>query len=216
VGAVGTLVGFMEQHRAVGIAGSRLRDLNGMAQTSAFRFHNILGELESGLRLGMASRILAKWRIAAPPREDAHRADWVAGASMIVRREVLDKVGLLDEGYFMYYEEVDFCMRARAAGWETWYVPESRVVHLVGKSSGVTDRTQSGRALPRYWFDSRRRFFQKNHGRLYAVLAEGAYLLGYCVWRLRRVVQLKAGVAEPHRLRRGFHWIVWPALCGRS
>ena len=57
VGAVGTLVGFMEQHRAVGIAGSRLRDLNGMAQTSAFRFHNILGELESGLRLGMASRI---------------------------------------------------------------------------------------------------------------------------------------------------------------
>ena len=50
----------------------------------------------------------------------------------------LDAVGLLDEGYFMYFEEVDFCLKAARAGWPCWYVPSSRVVHLVGQSSGVT------------------------------------------------------------------------------
>ena len=71
----------------------------------------------------------------AVPRLNPAGVDWVAGASMIVRREVFDAVGLLDEHYFMYFEEVDFCLRARKAGWTCWYVPEARVVHLVGQGA---------------------------------------------------------------------------------
>ena len=72
---------------------------------------------------------------------------------MIIRREVFEAIGLMDEGYFMYFEEVDFCHRARRAGWPCWYVPAARVVHLVGQSSGVTDPRRAARKRrPGYWF----------------------------------------------------------------
>ncbi len=78
----------------------------------------------------------------------------------MVRREVFDAVGLLDDGYFMYFEEVDFCLKASRAGWPCWYVPASRVVHLVGQSSGVTDASPAAKRRPRYWFDARTRYFR--------------------------------------------------------
>jgi len=135
--AIKILVDFMNDHPDVGIAGSRLEDPDGTPQCSAFRFHTALSELDSGLRLGLISKVLTKWVVWYPVPEQACPIDWVAGASMIIRREVFEQVGLLDEAYFMYYEEMDFCLQAKKAGWSCWYVPESRVVHLVGQSSGV-------------------------------------------------------------------------------
>ena len=107
---------------------------------------------------------------------------------MIVRREVFQAIGLLDDSYFMYYEEVDFCLRARRAGWPCWYVPGSRVVHLVGKSSGVTDRDAPRRRLPAYWFRSRRRYFLSNHGIAKTVLADLAWASAFASYRLRHVL----------------------------
>ena len=103
------LVNFMEEHAQVGIAGSRLEDPDGTPQCSAFRFHTLLSELDSALRLGIVSKLLAKWITAPPVATTPHQTDWVAGASMIIRQEVLEAVGLMDEEYFLYYEEVDFC-----------------------------------------------------------------------------------------------------------
>ncbi len=119
---------------------------------------------------------------------------------MIVRREVFESVGLLDEKYFMYFEEVDFCLRALKSGWPCWYVPTSRVVHLVGQSSGVTDTKRPPRRLPGYWFDSRRRYFLKNHGWLYAALADAAWVFGFTLWRWRRVIQRKPDFDPPSLL----------------
>ncbi len=107
----------------------------------------------------------------------------------MVRRAVFDSVGLLDEEYFLYYEEVDFCLRARAAGWCCWYVPDSRVVHLVGQSSGVTGDRREQRRVPRYWFESRSRYFRKHHGRMYALAADLAWLTAFSLWRMRRSIQ---------------------------
>src|SRR5262249_20160029 len=104
---------------------------------------------------------------------------------------VFDAIGLMDDAYFLYFEEVDFCLRARRAGWPCWYVPTSRVVHLVGQSSGVTDTKRPARRVPRYWVESRRRYFQKNHGRVYALFADLAWALGFSLWRLRLWVQRK-------------------------
>ena len=151
-GALAALVGFMEAHPEVGIAGSRLEDPDGTPQRSAFRFPSVLGELEANAKLGPLSRLLARWMVAPPVSSEACPSDWVAGASMIIRREVFDAIGWLDDRYFMYFEEVDFALRARRAGWPCWYVPSSRVVHLVGRSSGdgrATHPPPSARLLVR-------------------------------------------------------------------
>ncbi|HWE37748.1 MAG TPA: glycosyltransferase family 2 protein [Isosphaeraceae bacterium] len=188
-GALTALVEFLEGHPEVGIAGGRLEDADGTPQHSAFRFHSVLSELEHGLRLGLTTRLLARWRAPLPLPEGPCAVDWVSGASMIVRREVFEAVGLLDEGYFMYYEETDFCLRARRAGWPCWYVPGSRVVHLVGGCSGEADPSRARRRRPAYWFHSRRRYFLNHHGRLKTTLADLAWASGYALYRLRRPIQ---------------------------
>ncbi|ELR96459.1 glycosyltransferase family 2 protein [Gloeocapsa sp. PCC 73106] len=198
--AIATLVEFMQQHAQVGIAGSRLEDQDGTPQRSAFRFHSFLSELESGLRLGLVSRLLNKRLIAPPVSEVDCQTDWVAGASMIIRRAVFEQVGLLDEAYFMYYEEVDFCLQASRAGWSCWYVPESRVVHFVGQSSGVTNLKVVPKRRPQYWFESRKRYFVKNHGETYALLADLMWMLGFSFWKGRNLIQKKPAMDPPHLL----------------
>lgn len=190
-GAIQTLVQFMREHPTVGIAGSRLEDPDGTPQRSAFRFPSALGELEGGIRLGLVSRLLSRSVVAPPVRGDAHETDWVAGASMIIRCDVIDQIGLMDDGYFLYFEEVDYCLKARRAGWHIWYVPSSRVVHFVGQSTGVTDMKTPAKRVPEYWFASRRRYFIKNHGWLYAAMANVFWAGGYALWRVRRWLQRK-------------------------
>ncbi len=138
-GGLRPLLQFMDQTPDCGIAGSRLEDPDGTVQRSAFRFPSVRGEFESAARTGPISRLLSRHIIAPQASAMATITDWVAGASMIVRREIFRDVGLMDEGFFLYFEEVDFCKRANDAGWKCWYIPTSRVVHFVGRSSGVTD-----------------------------------------------------------------------------
>lgn len=199
-GALKALVDFMDSNPEAGIAGSRLEDPDGTPQQSAFRFHNLLTELDFGWRTGLLSKLLANWAVAPPISQEICQTDWVAGASMIVRREVFEKIGLMDEAYFMYCEEMDFCLQANKAGWSCWYVPESRVVHLVGQSSGVTDTKKPPKRLPQYWFDSRRRYFLKNYGLVYTALTDVSWASGFGVWRLRRVLQGKPDGDPPNLL----------------
>ena len=199
--SLSTLVDFMEKNSQVGIAGSRLEDPDGTPQCSAFRFHTLFSELDSALRLGIISQLLAKWVVAPSIASIPHQTDWVAGASMIIRREVFETIGLLDEGYFLYYEEVDFCLQARRSGWSCWYVPQSRVIHLVGQSSGVTNTKNIPRRLPKYWFDSRRRYFLKNHGWFYAALTDLVWVLSFVLGRCRRFLQRKPNNDPPYLLR---------------
>lgn len=189
--AIKILIDFMNKYPQVGIAGSRLEDPDGTPQRSAFRFPTLLSELDSGLRLGIVSKILSKWMVAPPVSEAMCPTDWVAGASMIIRREIFEQVGLMDESYFMYSEEMDFCLQAQKAGWSCWYVPESRVVHLVGQSSGLNQAKYPRKRLPQYLFDSRRRYFLKNHGWLYTALADHIWSTSYVLWQLRRMIQRK-------------------------
>ncbi len=190
----------MEKNREVGIAGSRLENIDESPQQSAFRFPSVWTELEQAARLRVVSKLL-KHHLGAPPvRNDAHEIDWVAGASMMIRREVFDKIGLLDERYFLYYEEVDFCHTAKRAGWPCWYVPASRVVHLVGQSSGVKGGSSGPSRKPRYWFESRRLYFVRNRGRLHALAADWAFSLGFATWRIRRPLQRKPDLDPPHLL----------------
>lgn len=200
-GAIGTLMEFARTNPKAGIIGSRLEHPDGTPQVSAFNFPSVASELELATRLGFVSRLLSKWMLAPPVRDEPHRCDWLAGACMLIRREVLQQVGLLDPGYFMYYEEVDFCLRATRAGWECWYVPQAHVVHLVGQASGVTDTKRPPRRLPEYWFVSRQRYFQKNHGIIYACMADAAWTAGHLVHRVIRMVRRQYVPDPPYLLR---------------
>ncbi|MCA8961184.1 MAG: glycosyltransferase family 2 protein [Planctomycetes bacterium] len=213
-GAIRALVEHLESHPEIGIAGSRLEDPDGTPQRSAFRFPSVLGELEHTARFGPLSRLLRRWVVAPPVVDEPIETDWVAGASMLVRREVFDAIGRLDPVYFLYYEEVDFCLAARRSGWRCAYVPASRVVHLVGQASGVTN-PDSVKRRPAYWFESRRRYFAKNHGRLYTALADLAWIMGYLSWRIRRWIQRKPDPDPPHFLADFVRHSIW-ARGGRT
>jgi N-acetylglucosaminyl-diphospho-decaprenol L-rhamnosyltransferase len=195
-GAVRALVLFLDNHPQAGIAGSRLEDIDGTVQRSAFQFHTIATELARGLRFGPVSKLLTPQLTAPLVTDRPFAADWVAGAALMIRRAVFDTAGLLDEGYFLYREDVDFCLQAKRAGWSCWYVPESRVIHLVGRSTGVTDSRQRKRR-PAYWFQSRRRYFLKNHGPLYAAVADVVFAVAFGVWRVRRRIQRHPDMDPP-------------------
>ena len=199
-GAIEALLAFMDAHPQVGIAGSRLEHPDGSPQRSAFRFFSVPGEFETATRLGLVSKVLSGRIVAPEVPEGQCQTDWVCGACLLVRKEVFDAIGLMDDGYFMYFEETDFCLRASRAGWPTWYVPSSRVVHLVGQAAGWSDPKQPRKRRPRYWFESRRRYFVKNHGRVYALLADAAYAVGLALWRVRRAVQRKPDNDPPRFL----------------
>ena len=198
-GSLMSLKRFLAEHDDVGLAGCRLQEFDATPQRSAFRFPTVLSEMEDGFRLGVVTRLLRKWRTALPASDEAHAADWVSGAALIIRREVFDAIGLFDERFFMYYEEVDFCFRARQAGWSCWYVPASRVVHLVGQVSGLVNGRRPTRR-PAYWFESRRRYFLKHLGWFRLLLADVTFAIGFAFWRFRRPLQGKPDFDPPYLL----------------
>ena len=197
-GALRILVDFMAARPDVGIAGGRSEDLDATPQMCCFRFPNAVDELIGYIGFGLLDRLLERHltRLGIPevPRE----VDWVSGAFMLVRKSVIDRVGLMDEGYFLYFEETDFTRRARLAGWDCWHVPQSRIVHLVGQSSGVTVHDGPPRRVPAYWFESRRRYFVLNHGRVYAALCDLAVILVYPLGRLLNLVRRSPVRRPPH------------------
>ena len=187
--ALDALVAFMDNHPNAGIAGSMLLRPDGSIEASPFRFPGIATELDRGLHLGLVSKLLTPWHTAMPTPKEATRVGWVSGASMILRRTMLEQIGLLDEGLYTYCDDVDICLRARRAGWETWYVPESPVIHLAGASTGVTSHTKRPVRRPPYWYQAHHRYFLKNYGGLYTALVQAAFIIGYATSRVRRRIQ---------------------------
>lgn len=210
--AIGELVGFLEGHPDAGIAGSGLQNADGSDWPIAFRFPSILSELEGGLQFGPATRLLRRWVVANVMTPVAQPIDWVPGASMMVRRSVFDRIGGFDETYFLYYEETDFCLRANRAGFPTWYVPASRVMHIAGQSTNVTNRKPVPVRLPAYVFESRRRYFVANHGMARALLADLAALAAHALASVRRLVQGRRRQGVPYFLTDLLrHSVLWRA-----
>jgi N-acetylglucosaminyl-diphospho-decaprenol L-rhamnosyltransferase len=198
-GAVSRLVRFMDDHPGAGIAGPRLVYPDGTPHGSPFRFHSPASEFDRGFGFGIVSRMLARWDICLPKPAAASPVGWVEGSAMLIRRAVIEKLGPLDEAYFAYYEDTDYCLNARRAGWETWYVPDSVIVHLKGRSSGIAPGTRE--RLPEYWFQARRCYFLKNHGMLYAAASDAAFLAGSALGKFRRMLQGRSNPYPPHLLR---------------
>jgi N-acetylglucosaminyl-diphospho-decaprenol L-rhamnosyltransferase len=198
--AIQALVEYMDPRPEVGIAGSSFEYPDGSEWPIAFRFPTAWSEFEYGIRLGPISRLLKNRVVAREMGREPAEVDWVSGASMMVRREVIEDVGLMDEGYFLYFEEVDFCLRARRAGWPCWYVPQSRVMHIVGQSTGVSAQERKLDRMPPYWFASRSRYFVTNYGLTYARLADLAFGLGLTFWTVYRLLRRRRSSDPPGML----------------
>jgi len=131
-GLLDILIAFMDAHPNVGIAGPKLLNPDLTSQPSARRFSTPLPLLARGMHLDgilKNTRFMRDYLGADFNSEDAMEVDWVTGALMIVRRRAISQVGLMDEDYFLYAEDQDWCCRMWRAGWSVYYVPQARAIH---------------------------------------------------------------------------------------
>jgi GT2 family glycosyltransferase len=166
-GAIERLVSFMDAHSDVGVVGAQLLNADGSKQNSIANFPSLATELlnKSLLRWLSPKRFPGKEESYAGPIE----VDSVIGACMVVRRKAMEQVGLLDEDYFLFLEETDWCYRMKRAGWKIYHVPQAEVYHFQGKSA----ETAKKRAKVEF-YRSRYHFFRKNRGSLqWSILLSG-------------------------------------------
>lgn len=200
-GAIRSMVEMMMQRPDVSICGARLENPDGTSQLAARRFPTPLGELEAAAKFGPITKLLGSWRICPEEPSKPVMCGWTPGAALLFRRDALEKVGVFDESYFMYFEEVDLCLRAARAGIGCWYLPQARVIHLVGQSSGVTVASGRPKRLPGYWFASRRHYYLKNYGRFTLLWANAALVVGTLIHRVVSVLRRRSPSDPPALIR---------------
>ena len=174
-GAIDILIRFLHEHPGVGVVGPKLLNSDGSLQATGRPFPTLWREFldATGLRCWIPART---WRRLEFGREDFDSPAPVGelrGACLLIRREAWEQVGPLDEQFFLFYEEVDWCCRAAQAGWEVWYVPQARVVHL-----WMSSVSQDLGGTTRHFYTSQARYFGKHHGAAAAVAARGIGALG--------------------------------------
>jgi GT2 family glycosyltransferase len=189
-GALQKALEHMESEPQTGLAGGRLIGQDGSWQPSARHFPSLLNDFLSMSGLAhrfRTSRFFGRAdRTWADPLQEAD-VDWVPGAFSIIRASVLDQVGIFDESFFLYYEEVDLCRRIKAAGYAVRYWPDVVVVHLGGESSKANEnavRSNAGAQLTLWRLRSGYLYYRKHHG--YAAWATKAVESG---WHLIRLVR---------------------------
>ncbi|MBE2199056.1 MAG: glycosyltransferase family 2 protein [Anaerolinea sp.] len=170
-GALTALLTFMERHAEAGGAGSRLLNPDHTLQPSCHPLPTLTGEfwrlLHLDLLLPHGVYKMHRWDTAVP-----RQVDIVQGASFILRRSVLEKVGLLDDSYFMYSEEVDLCYRIKRAGWPLYWVPESQVIHYGGQST-----RQAAAQMFVELYRGKVQYFRKNQGAVVAAVYKAILFL---------------------------------------
>ncbi len=158
-GALRAMLDLAEAQPRAGIVGAQLLNPDGSFQASYTRFPNLRQEFL--ILSGLGRQLYGRWYPSYGPEEDkgSQVADYVQGACLLVRRQAFEEVGGLDECYFMYAEEVDWCFTMREMGWQVWYQPAAKVIHLGGGSSrGRQTRREAD------LYRSRVRFFRKHYG----------------------------------------------------
>jgi len=188
-----TMVAYMENHRDVGVVGGKLIYPDGSIQSSRRRFPNLItGLFESTwLEPFAPNRVLEQYYAQDLAKDKPVDVDWLMGACLMVRSEVVGQIGLMDEAYFMYSEELDWCRRIKEANWRVIYLPSAVIMHHEGKSSEqavVSRHINYQRAKLRY--------FRKYHGQYPAALIRIVLLFNY-FWQM--VLEATKGIVGHKR-----------------
>jgi len=156
-GVIDQLLNFMQEHPQAGVVAPQLLSTDGSIQKSCRAFPTFSGMLYELLGLSRLFPQVEKFRqykMLDWNHDDERQVDQPEGACLLIRKETLNQVGLLDEGYFMLFEEVDWCFRTKQTGWQIWFTPKAQVVHHYGQSiKQVKTRMilSSHRGLYRFW-----------------------------------------------------------------
>jgi hypothetical protein len=138
-GGITRMVEFLNAHEKVGICGPQMIDPQGEVLFSCRSFPSFLTAISSSQsflnRFFPKNPLSKKYLLKDMDRSQEREVDWVSGSSLLARRAVFEKIGLLDEIFFMYVEDVDFCYRAKKSGFLVYYFPQVTVVHQVGAST---------------------------------------------------------------------------------
>jgi hypothetical protein len=173
-GAFSTLIDFMDTHPRAGACGARLLNQDGTLQYSCSPMPSLRGEF---LRLFHLPGVRPDgyYQMHEWDQSQVRSVDVILGACLMLRRKTLDQVGLLDEEYFMYSEEVDLCHRIKVAGWELSWVPQAQVIHLGGQST-----RQVSEAMFLHLYQAKLLYFRKWHGRWQAIFYKLIILAAAC------------------------------------
>jgi GT2 family glycosyltransferase len=203
--ALEKMVQFADAHSDAGIIGCRLFNSDSSLQASWASFPTFWSEV-----LGRNFR--ARRLVEEEPL--AYEVDWVGGACMLVRPAAISEVGLLDESFFMYSEETDWCFRMRRHGWKVYYLASAEVIHLGGGSASRTSVTQLVRL-----YESKMRFFRKHYGARQADLLRFGLVTVNTLGLARRALAwpLQRQGREEGRHRLGAQWkLIWWLLRGQQ
>ena len=167
-----------EAQPQAGLIAPTIETESGEVQVSQFRFHSPLSELNRGAQSGPVTRLLRRHVVALTPPADPARIEWASFACILLNGRMIERIGPMDDGYFLYFEDAEYCLRARRAGWGIAQAPRAAVVHHVGGSGTVMQDQRRRKRLPRYYYCARARFFCQAHGRTGLLLANLAWHLG--------------------------------------
>lgn len=193
-GAIACLEMALEKHPEAGLISPRLEWPDETPQISCFRYHSPISQFIDGAATGPITKLLNAYNVPIPVRDTSFEPPWTSFACVLIRQAVIEEIGLMDEGYFMYFDDVDYCRRARKAGWTVLHWPEARVVHLRG-GSGSVKSDMAARKRPRpYLYASRSRYFAKFYGLIGLWITNVCWLLGRSIAWIREVINHK----QPH------------------
>jgi GT2 family glycosyltransferase len=185
--AIERMVKFMDAHPEAGIAGCKVLNRDGTLQLACRRsiptpevaFYRLTGLS----KLFPKSRIMAKYNMTYRSPDETHEVDAVSGAFLMIRRRVVEQIGLLDERFFMYGEELDWCLRAKRAGWAVMYYPGAQIVHYKGESTKYNSRKAAAEFYRAMYLFHKKHFAADYSPLTNALIYAGIFLKGLCSWR---------------------------------
>jgi GT2 family glycosyltransferase len=176
-GALDKLVAFMSSQSEVGICGPKVLNRDGSLQKSCRRGESrplaVLSYFLGLSNIFPDKKVFGEYQMSYMDENDTHPVAGVAGSCMMIRREVIDRIGFLDERFYAYQEDADYCFRARQAGWKVYYYPEAQIIHYGGKGGSRVHPYRSIFEWHRsYWL-----YYKKNLSQDYFVLFNWLYYL---------------------------------------
>jgi GT2 family glycosyltransferase len=178
-------------HPKAGMISPTIQDAGGGHHHSRFRFHSPASEFIRGACSGPITRLLRRYEVAP---DGLDTPDWVSFACVMLNGAMIRDIGPMDQGFFLYFEDAEYCFRAKQAGWDIAFSPKAIAIHDQGGSGPVVALSRARQRLPAYYYSARTRFFFLLYGRRGLWAANMAWTLGRMVAKLRWI----AGRA-PHR-----------------
>ncbi|MDO8825456.1 glycosyltransferase family 2 protein [Methylophaga sp.] len=197
-GAISLLLEAAERNTAVGMVSPRLEWEDTTPQESCFRFHSPISELIRSSSTRFITKLFSKYVVPQPVTSEPGFYQWTSFACVLIKAEVFEQIGLLDDEFFMYFEDVEFSYRAVQAGWKVLNIPQAHVVHLRGGSSPLKSQAKLRKRLPRYFYESRTRYFYLVYGHVGLLVANLLWTFGAIIAHLRSIVskQYQSNIAE--------------------